>query len=170
MSRGRISAISRGPAWKSAFRNPLTSATELWGNISFIDSHLVPFEQYKGSGPTEQQHIMINPEGRIIGTPLFTANLGVDRKLTDCCTLSPTLRYFTEQAAFDDAAQTFATVRNQFYFDASLTFKDILGPGRDLRLSGYNLCNNRTLVGGQWLAGMYRPEGITGVLSLYWRF
>jgi outer membrane receptor protein involved in Fe transport len=152
------------------FQRPLGQRTNVWGNFSFIDSHLVPFEQYKGGGPSEQQHVMINPEGRIIGTPLCTANLGVDRKLTDHFSLSPTLRYFTEQAAFDDGAKTFATVRNQFYFDASLTWKDFCGEGRDLRLSGYNLCNNRNLVGGQWLAGMYRPEGITGVLSLYWRF
>ena len=47
---------------------------------------------------------------------------------------------------------------------------DFCGEHRDLRLSWYNLLDNRSPVAGQWLADTYKPQGTTVVLTMYWHF
>jgi len=80
------------------------------------------------------------------------------------------VRYFTEQAAFDYTDEKFITVRNIFYFDATLTWKEFLTKNMDLRLSAYNITDNRSQIGGQWVRDTYIPRGASGVASLSWRF
>jgi len=152
-------------------REPIGERTVLWANTSYCNSTLSPFAPYSPvPGPVDPQHMITNAEGRIIGSPLWTANLGFDRQITDHITFSPTVRYFTEQAAFDWATQDFITVRNIFYFDATLTWKAFLTKNMDLRLSLYNITDNRDQIAAQWTADPYRPRGISGVASIYWRF
>ena len=152
-------------------REPIGERTVLWANTSYCNSTLQPFEPYAPKpGPVDPTHMITNAEGRIIGSPLWTANLGVDRQITDHITFSPSVRYFTEQAAFDWATQDFITVRNIFYFDATLTWKAFLTKNMDLRLSLYNITDNRDQIAAQWTADTYRPRGISGVASIYWRF
>jgi len=141
----------RGTGVEITARLPVSDRTVLWANTSYCNSELMPFAAYQPQpGPIEQQHIIVNPDGRIIGAPEWTANLGFDRKLTEHLTFSPTVRYFTEQAAFDYTDEKFITVRNIFYFDATLTWKEFLTKNMDLRLSAYNITDNRSQIGGQW--------------------
>ena len=118
----------------------------------------------------ERHHIITNANGRIVGSPEWTANLGLDREIGCNLTFSPTLRYFTEQAAYDFDREAFTTIRNRFYLDATLTWRQFWGPNTDLSLSGYNLLDNRSPVAGQWLRDTYRPRGATFVASLQCRF
>ena len=130
----------RGTGVEITARAPIGDCTVIWANTSYCNSQLIPFLPYQPKpGPIDPQHIIINPDGSIIGVPQWTANLGFDRKLSEHVTFSPTVRYFTEQAAFDWATQDFITVRNIFYFDATLTWKAFLTKNMDLRLSLYNI-------------------------------
>lgn len=161
----------RGTGVELTARAPISDRMVLWANTSYVNSELMPFEAYKPTpGPIEQQHIITNQDGRIIGSPEWTANLGFDREINERLTFSPSLRYFTEQAAFDFTDSKFIIVRNIFYFDATLTWKEFLSKNMDLRLSGYNITDNRSQVGGQWVRDTYIPRGATGVASLNWRF
>ena len=161
----------RGTGVEVTARAPVNDRTVIWANTSYCNSVLMPFAAYVPiPGPIEQQHIMINPDGRIIGSPLWTANLGFDRKLTERLTVSPTVRYFTEQAAYDYTDLEFITIRNIFYFDLTLTWKEFLTKNMDLRLSAYNITDNRSQIGAQWVRDTYMPRGTSGVASLSWRF
>ena len=161
----------RGNGVEITARAPINDNLIIWANTSYCDSELMPFLAYQPKpGPIDPQHIIVNPEGRIIGSPEWTANLGFDRKLSEHLTLSPTVRYFTEQAAFDYSNLQFITIRNIFYFDVTLTWKEFLIKNMDLRLSGYNITNNRDQIGGQWTTDTYKPAGTSVVASLYCRF
>jgi outer membrane receptor protein involved in Fe transport len=161
----------RGTGVEITAREPIGDCTVLWANTSYCNSELMPFLPYQPKpGPVDPTHIITNAEGRIIGSPQWTANLGFDRKLTEHLTFSPTVRYFTEQAAFDFTDLEFITVRNIFYFDATLTWKEFWTKNMDLRLSAYNITNNRNQVAAQWTTDTYMPRGASGVASLSWRF
>ena len=161
----------RGTGVELDVRAPVNDRMLLWGNMSYVSSELLPFEAYlPGPGPIEQQHIIVNPDGRIIGSPEWTANLGFERKIGEHLIFSPTVRYFTEQAGFDYTTSQFIYIRNIFYFDATLMWKDFLVKNMDARLSGYNITNNRSAVAGQWVRDTYLPRGSTAVFSLNWRY
>jgi outer membrane receptor protein involved in Fe transport len=140
----------------------------LWGNLSYNASTLRPFSEFvvPQEVTIEQHHIVINDEGRLVGAPSFTANLGFDWELRDDLTLSPSGRYFTDQAAYDFTRQAFTTIDNRFYLDATLTLKKVWEDHLDLRLIGHNLLDNRAPVAGQWLRSTYRPRGIEVIFSL----
>jgi outer membrane receptor protein involved in Fe transport len=161
----------RGTGVEITARAPISECTVLWANTSYCNSELMPFAPYEPKpGPVDPTHIIINPDGHIIGSPQWTANLGFDRKLTEHLTLSPTVRYFTEQAAFDYTDLEFITIRNIFYFDATLTWKEFLTKNMDLSLSIYNIFDNRDQIAAQWTSDTYKPRGTSGVASLSWRF
>ena len=82
------------------------------------------------------------------------------------------MRDFTEQAAHDYDLGEFITIRNQFYLDAALTWKQVQVWHRkvDIRLAGQNITDNRHEVGGTWLRDTYRPRGTSGVLTVYFPF
>lgn len=144
----------------------------LWGNAAWNDTRLDLFNDHLfgiGGPGVEQHHAYVNPDGRIIGSPEWTGNLGLDCQLAPRVTFSPALRYFTEQAAVDQVSPTkneFVTIRNQFYLDAGVTWSHLWDRDLDLRLSCRNLLDNRTPVGAQLAGDLYRPRGVEAVLTV----
>ncbi len=152
---------------------------DVWANCAWNDTRLNLFRDDlfganvpPGLNP-EEHHAYVDPKGRLVGSPEWTANMGFDWDITECLTFSPAVRYFTEQAALDRVSPTrdqFVNIRNQFYFDAALTWYNACCRDMDVRLSGRNLLDNRDPVGGQLVADLYRPRGIEVVLTLDMRF
>ena len=157
------------------FEAPLNERIKLWANGAWNDSKLHLFNSgLFGPNPeatatgTESIHAYVNKSDRIIGSPAYTANGGVEYAITDHVTFSPSLRFFTEQAAADRGH--YVTIHNQFYLDATLMWRDIAGKHMDFALSGYNLLDNRQAVGSPFNGSTYRPGGISFVASLTLRF
>ena len=75
----------RGDGVELSFQCPLNETTRLWGNVSYNDSRLYPFEQYTSPAntPIENQHVIISPSGQIVGSCKWTANVGYDQKIND---------------------------------------------------------------------------------------
>jgi outer membrane receptor protein involved in Fe transport len=157
----------------------INCCTKLWGNCAWNDTKLNLFREDlfgpdvpPGPNP-EEHHAYVNRKGRIIGSPEWTANLGIDYKLAPRLTFTPAMRYFTEQAALDQVSPTvseFVNVRNRFYVDGALTWYNVCCRDMDLRLSGRNLFDNRKPVGAQITGDLYRPRGIDVVLTLDMRY
>jgi outer membrane receptor for ferrienterochelin and colicin len=152
---------------------PLSRTVNLWANFSFnnsvLDARIPAVEDIS----EEQHHVEVNRDGRIIGAPKYTANLGTDLEIFKDLVLSPQLRYFTDQAAYSFSTQSFETIYNRYYLDAALTWKNrtfIRDTTTDLRLSIQNLFNNRDQVAGQWLRDTYMPRGISAFLTADIRF
>jgi outer membrane receptor protein involved in Fe transport len=149
--------------------NPCTT---IWANAAWNDTYLNLFNDtlFGVGGPgVEQHHAYISPDGRIIGSAEWTANLGFDYEIAPRLTFSPAIRYFTEQAAVDQVSPTrneFVTIRNRVYLDAGLTWDHLWCRDMDLRLSARNLLDNRRPVGAQLAGDLYRPRGIEVVLTL----
>ncbi len=141
---------------------PIHPRFNLWTNVSYNASTLKPEAEFRepSDESVEQHHIVTNGDGRLVGAPRFTANLGFDWEVKEALFLSPSARYFTDQAAFDFTTQSFTTIDNRFYLDATLTLKKLWDDKLDLRLIGHNLLNNRDPVAGQWLRSTYKPRGI----------
>ena len=103
---------------------------------------------------------------RLTESPLVTANMGLNWEPLPNVVVSPSARYFTEQSAHDNPTDTFVVVRNRFYLDAALMWRQVLGRRASVRLSGTNLLNNRSHVPAQWTRDMYRPQGTAVVLGV----
>jgi outer membrane receptor protein involved in Fe transport len=152
----------------------------IWGNGAWNDSRLHLFRPElfgTGSNTPESFHAYVNRDDRIIGSARYTGNLGMEADLWRDLRLSPTLRYFTDQAAVEfrplPQGPTFRTITNRLYVDATLSWRNLkrlTHVDMDLRLSGYNLSNNRAELGAQLFADTYRPRGIAGVLAADLRF
>lgn len=139
----------------------------LWANASYNNSKLYTYEAESAS-PLEAHHVQVNREKRIIGAPKITANSGLDYEFVENVNFSPSIRYFTSQAAADFGENKFRTINDIYYIDAAITWKNI-SVGRDkemdIRLSGQNLFDNRSPVAGQWLRDTYHPQGLSVVLA-----
>lgn len=147
----------------------LDPSVNLWANGSWNNSRLHPFL----SGPAGANMIFpVNVQGQIIGAPEYTANAGLDLKLTKNLSFSPAVRYFTDQAASDGG--NLLTIRNRAYLDAGLLWRNCWrsnsGAELDLRLTGSNLTDNREPVAAQWRSQTYEPRGIDVMLSADLRF
>jgi len=142
----------------------------LWANASYNDSKLALFRLPFSNGVIETHHSFTNPEGNIIGSARWIANVGTDVKIMPHLTFSPAARYFTDQAGLDHEADMYVTIRNRMYFDAGLTWDHILGKDADLRLSGQNILDNRGSVASQMNGDTYRPQGADVRLTLDVRF
>jgi hypothetical protein len=94
----------------------------------------------------------------------------LDYTVTRRVIFSPAVRYFTDQASFDNATGEFMTIHNRFYVDAAVTVKDVIRKETDLHIVGQNIFDNRDPVGGQWLRDTYNPRGATLVVSLDMKF
>jgi outer membrane receptor protein involved in Fe transport len=166
----------RGDGFELTLDAEVNPCLNIWANCAYNDTKLNLFNDALfgvGDPGVEQHHAYINQNGRIIGSPEWTANLGVDWKITDCLSFSPTVRYFTEQAGVDQVTPTtneFVKVRNRYYVDAALTWYNVWCRDMDLRLSGRNLFNNRQPVASQLNGDLYRPRGTELVLTLDMRF
>lgn len=168
----------RGNGAELNIQAPLNPHVTIWANGSWNDSRLHLFRPDLFGPPsqsTEGFHANVNQDNRIIGSAQFTANLGLDWKIMDHLTLSPSLRYFSEQAAVDfrttdEGGPVFTTIRNRYYLDAALTWDHVLGRDVDIRLSAHNLLNNRRAVASQIQGDTIQPRGIEGVLTIDFRF
>ncbi len=160
----------RGNGVELSLQVPVCDDLTAWGNAAWNDSTLHVFVPPNFTINSIEQHVTINPENRIIGAPAYTANAGVDYDVTKKVTFSPSVRYFTEQASFDNELACFTTIRNRFYVDATLTWKDAFRKNTDVHMSVENLLDNRDPVGGQWLRDTYHPRGTEIVLAMDIRF
>jgi outer membrane receptor protein involved in Fe transport len=169
----------RGNGVELSFQAPLNTRFTIWANGSWNDTKLNLFNNALfGSSPqrnesgVESFHSYVNESGRLIGSPEYTATLGLDWKIFDHLTLAPAVRYFSEQAAvdFQPNASAFKSIRNRYYLDAALTWDHVFGRDCDVRLSGRNLLDNRDSVASQQQGDTYQPRGIEGVLTVDLRF
>ena len=157
------------------------SRINLWANGAWNDSRLHLFRPDvfgSVSNTPENVHTYVSNDDRIIGSVRYTANLGLDAKLVGSLKFSPSLRYFTDQAAFvfRTAAEGGAfqkTLRGRFYLDATVSWWDLRpSPGieMDFTLSVYNILDNRRPVGAQLFGDTYQPRGTSAVLAADLRF
>jgi outer membrane receptor protein involved in Fe transport len=156
-----------------AAQAPLGDSINLWANASYNDSQLEPFTQYSNpvGGALEEHHVLTNDDGRIIGAPEWTANAGLDFHITRNLSISPSVRYITEQAAFDFTSGSDIVIRNRVYVDLGVLWNNAFGKeNMALRFSATNLLDNRDPVGGQWIRDTYHPRGIAGAVSLEYKF
>ena len=167
----------RGNGAEINVQAPLSPSVTLWANAAWNDTKLDLFNAALFGPPsntTENFHSYVNPDGRIIGSAAFTANLGFDIKLSEHLTFSPSLRYFTEQAGVDFNASpdspVYKTIRNRYYLDAGLKWDHVWGKDMDIRLSANNILDNRNAVASQINGDTYRPRGIECVITVELRF
>jgi len=154
---------------------PLTSRLNIWGNYSWNRSALSLFDpaDFGSGGSGESAHADVNPAGYIIGSAQNTANAGVDYKIMQHLNFSPSVRYFSNQSAFNDngAGGSYITIGDRYYIDATLTWYQAFNvKNLTMHLSGDNLANNREQVGAQFLDTTYRPEGTSFVVSADLKF
>ncbi|MCJ8267929.1 MAG: TonB-dependent receptor, partial [Psychrosphaera sp.] len=152
----------------------LDNRGRFWCNLAYSDSTFennVNFDTVTNAGDA---HRVSDPNKDMIGSPKLTIASGFDLELNENTLFSTQLRYFTLQPAevTDDGGTTFSfeQVNNQFYLDASVLFKGLLGEGHDLRLSGKNLFDNRDAVAGPTLSGQYAPRGVSLAIAVYFEF
>jgi outer membrane receptor protein involved in Fe transport len=143
---------------------PITRDLSFWGNASWNHASLRPFVP-------RADYMLTNNDERIMGSPDYTVNMGLEYKISKNLIFSPAFRYFTEQAAFSLEENDFITIRNRFYLDATLVWKDAFVKNMDLRVSVMNMLDNRDEVASQWMIrDTYTPRGITATLSLEYKF
>jgi outer membrane receptor protein involved in Fe transport len=169
----------RGNGVELTLQAPINTQLSIWANGAWNDSYLdlfnpTAFGPPGVAGPTESFHSYVNPEGRLIGSAAFTANLGLDWKILEHLTFSPSVQYFTEQAGVDfepsPSQPVFTTIRNRYYLDAGLKWDHVWNQDMDLRLALNNILNNRQPVASQQNGDTYQPRGITVVVTLDLRF
>lgn len=161
----------RGNGIEINVQAPLSRKLLLWANGAWNDSKLNLFQPILNpSGEVESHHAYTNEDGRIIGSAEYTANLGFDWKIAEHLTLSPGIRYFSNQAALDHTTNEYKNIRNRIYLDAGLTWDHVGGKEVDIRLSGRNLLDNRDPVASQINGDTYRPRGTEVVLTVEMRF
>lgn len=160
----------RGNGVEVNVQAPVTEDFTVWANGAWNNSTLNVFIPPNFTVNTIEQHVIINDDNRIIGMPEYTASGGIDYSITRNLVFSPSVRYFTEQAAYDTVVGDFVTIRNRCYLDAALTVKNVMHKDADLHVTGQNILDNRDPVGGQWLRDTYQPRGATLVVSLNMRF
>ena len=85
-----------GTGEELAYEIPYNPSNRIWGNVAHVDSQLIPFENYRYTpgAIVEQQHALVNPEGRIVGSPEWTANLGLDSQINEHLLFSPSIARF----------------------------------------------------------------------------
>ena len=161
----------RGNGVEISVQAPLHRRATVWANAAWNDSALHLFQPVLApDGSVESHHAYTNPEGRIIGSAEYTANLGVDWKITDSLAFSPAIRFFANQAALDHSTDAYTMIGNRIYLDAGLTWSRPFGKDMDVRLTGRNLLDNRDPVASQMNGDTYRPRGTEVVLTWEIRF
>lgn len=149
------------------------SDLSLWFNSSFVEATLQTFAEGKTFSAGLPAGIIgataIDDDDHILGSAKLTANVGVDYAFNDNIQFSTQLRYFTGQSAYRNQQGDFKPIRNRFYLDTALTYKNII-KGFDLRLSGQNILNNRSQVATQWRLDRYKPRGATFLFTLSAKF
>jgi len=159
----------QGNGVESDFQAPLTSHLNLWGNYTWNDSKLSLFQLPSGLSNSVYLASDVNQSGQIIGSAQNTANLGLDYKILEHLNFSPSIRYFSNQAA--DNNGSYITIGNRFYLDATLTWRQAFNmKNLDMHLTGENLANNREPVATQFQNMTYHPEGTSFLVSADLKF
>jgi len=161
----------RGNGAELTLEAKLNPKLTLWGNTAYNRSELDPFKSASLTVSQLERHVVFDPNThRLVDAPMVTANMGVHWEIVPNLIFSPTLRYFTQQPAHDNETDSFFLIRNRYYLDATLLWRNVWGKNLDIRLSGNNLLNNRKHIPGQWSLDLYRPQGIAVVLGVDYRF
>lgn len=149
----------------------------IWANGAWNDTKLVLLNPElfgpRSSPGVEQHHSYVAFDGRMIGSPEYTANLGFDYRITDHMTFSPAMRYFTGQAAVDQISPTdndIVTINDRVYFDAGVNWSRLWDRELDIRLSARNILDNRAPVGAQLTGDTYRPLGFQIAVTVDMRY
>jgi len=149
----------------------IVAQLNVWANAAHNHSTLDAFPHPPLPPNVPEPQAAYNPDSRrLTGSPLMTANIGLNWEPIPSVVFSPSARYFTEQSAHDNVTDTFVIVRNRYYFDATLMWRQAFGRRAAVRLSGTNLSNNRSPIPAQWTRDMYRPQGIAVVLGVDLQF
>ena len=110
-----------------------------------------------------------NPNGDVNGVPAFTANVGCEWQPVKKLFVSPTVRYTTsEPMDFDGTTWTYAD--NRAYLDLTIMMRDAFVKDMDIRLSGYNITDNKQPISTQWLTDSYTPQGASVELTVSQKF
>jgi hypothetical protein len=165
----------------------------LWTNgaVSGNDFTILADANKSGTGTEAGSAFQLpaNQKGEVMGVPKFNANVGADLLFPAGFSINPTLRYMTRQvkaAPVEVAAKTpsgadtsivdfhYGYADNQIYLDFAISYENWKLPGTDLRMDlrglAKNLLDNTELVGTQWMADSYHPQGMTWELSLSLKF
>ncbi len=145
----------------------------LWANGNYMDN---VFDPRQNSGKEELFHTRFDPSWNLVGSPSTTVNAGTDYDITESITVTTSVRYFTRQVAQLDPngdtrdPATFGYINDQAYLDAGVLCRNVMNKNVDLRISGKNILDNRDMIAGAWLGGLYRPRGASVEMALYFRF
>lgn len=144
----------------------LTPKLNIWANTAYNHSTLNVFVHPPLSIADVEASLPIDTTSdRLTGSPLVTANMGLNWEFLPNVALSPSVRYFTGQSGDVHATGDFEILYDLYYLDATLMWRKILGKNWDIRLSGNNLFDKRRRIPMQWSRGMYSPQGISWVLG-----
>lgn len=143
----------------------------VWANAAYNHSTIDAFPHPPLSPNVLEPQAAFDPSSRrLTGSPSVTANMGLNWEPFPNIVLSPSMRYFTDQSAHDNATDTFVIVRHRYYFDATLMWRQVFGTNAAMRLSGTNLLDDRRQIPAQWTRDMYHPQGISAVLGVDLQF
>jgi len=143
----------------------------MWLTASYVNSEFEPFfDLDPDPSVIGDEHIQVNSDGEIVGSPEVVINMGIDYQLNKQLNFNGQLRYFTRQTAYSLKKQDFEKIDNRVYLDAAMTYEDFLFDGVDLRLSGQNILNNRKKVATQWSKSEYEPRGATYLMTIFAEF
>jgi outer membrane receptor protein involved in Fe transport len=146
----------------------INAGLSLWFNGSFIDSEFNAFFPLDPNpAVVGDEHIAVNDNGKIVGAPIITSNLGINYSINNDITFAGQVRYFTSQQAFSTKKNGFEELDDRIYLDAALTYENFLVADIDLRLSGQNILNNRSKVATQWSRTQYEPRGATYLMTVF---
>lgn len=143
------------------------SQLNVWANAAYNRSTMDAFPNPPLSPNVLEPQAAYDPVSRrLTGSPSVTANMGLNWEPLPNVVLSPSVRYFTDQSAHDNATDTFVIVRNRYYLDATLMWRRVFRTNTALRLSATNLLDNRSPIPAQWTRDMYHPQGTAVVLGV----
>lgn len=144
----------------------LNESDDIWANFSWINSSFKPTAANENDA-----HAFSDDEGRMIGSPEFTFNMGGSFEVADDIYLSPSIRYMTKQSATNLANDKYYKINNIYYADIGFLNLNAFGvENLDIRARVKNIFNNRDYIAGSWLKGEYRPRGRTANISLEYKF
>lgn len=133
-----------------------------WLNFSWLDSTFSV-----GGGEDQRRHVLVDGADRMIGSPRLTVNVGTTIELAKDVYFSPSVRYMTQQSAFDSRDDEFKKINNIYHLDTALLWNNAFTlKGLNLRLRVRNITNARDYIAGSWLKGEYQPRGINGNFSI----
>jgi hypothetical protein len=165
----------------------------LWTNgaLSGNDFTIIADANKSGGGTEAGSAFQLpaNQKGEVMGVPKFTANFGGDILLVPGFSINPALRYLTRQVmaepvnvpattpAGEDTTvvdMNYGYADNRIYLDLAVSYEGIRIPDTDLEMDirglAKNLLDNRDLVGTQWMADSYHPQGMTWEMGVSMKF